>query len=412
MDTNNGTAYRVSPTPSSGSNLTSPISPVSVTGPPAESGLPPSRPSAAHTAISQTVAITPALTSPRISQAPSTLHSPSVGNDSASRPTTAGSRSHVASLRSPAFLTPMSSQRLQAHRGQWPSPPPIGQTRENSFESEDHFRNPSHRDSSETATTARERSGPGGLHTQYYEDEGTVAPASRASLETERTEQPHDQNLATAPTNSRLVNTDFRHDAAQSVETFNDTNGAQKSASLEPKNEHIADHESASKSRSPREFVAAFRGRGGEEYMKASGHEKLSSLDSSSSKKLPPSVQKSNNVSAAQDDMKFLGRNWEYFDGNTIFFLNGRLQTARDRPIVVATGLAIILPSILFYIFGYVRMRMLSTCANCCQCTLALASRLCRSADTVQLFALCHHVRLLPCLLFRSRCEYILVSFV
>ena len=37
------------------------------------------------------------------------------------RPTTGGSRTHVPSVTSRAFFAPMSSQRLQAHRGQRPN---------------------------------------------------------------------------------------------------------------------------------------------------------------------------------------------------------------------------------------------------------------------------------------------------
>ena len=49
---------------------------------------------------------------------------------------------------------------------------------------------------------------------------------------------------------------------------------------------------------------------------------------------------------------KNLGRNYEYFTGNTIFWLGGRLQNARDKPIVLATAIIIIVPSILFFVFS------------------------------------------------------------
>lgn len=47
-----------------------------------------------------------------------------------------------------------------------------------------------------------------------------------------------------------------------------------------------------------------------------------------------------------------LGKNWEYFDGNTLFFFGGRLQTAKDRPIAIATAILVILPAILFFVFS------------------------------------------------------------
>lgn len=45
-------------------------------------------------------------------------------------------------------------------------------------------------------------------------------------------------------------------------------------------------------------------------------------------------------------------RNHEFFQGNTIFCLGGRLQNARDRPLNIATGVILILPAILFFVFS------------------------------------------------------------
>lgn len=46
------------------------------------------------------------------------------------------------------------------------------------------------------------------------------------------------------------------------------------------------------------------------------------------------------------------GKNYEYFEGNTTFWWGGRLQNSRDRPINVGTGIVIIIPTILFFIFS------------------------------------------------------------
>ena len=46
------------------------------------------------------------------------------------------------------------------------------------------------------------------------------------------------------------------------------------------------------------------------------------------------------------------GYNYEYFAGNTFFFLRGRAQNTRDRPINLASALFVIAPSILFLIFS------------------------------------------------------------
>lgn len=47
-----------------------------------------------------------------------------------------------------------------------------------------------------------------------------------------------------------------------------------------------------------------------------------------------------------------LGKNYEYFEGNNIFWLGGRIQNARDRPFNILTGVLIVLPSILFFVFS------------------------------------------------------------
>jgi palmitoyltransferase ZDHHC9/14/18 len=49
---------------------------------------------------------------------------------------------------------------------------------------------------------------------------------------------------------------------------------------------------------------------------------------------------------------KRLGNNYQYFNGNTVFILGGRLQNARSRPINIGTGLLVILPSVLFFVFS------------------------------------------------------------
>lgn len=47
-----------------------------------------------------------------------------------------------------------------------------------------------------------------------------------------------------------------------------------------------------------------------------------------------------------------LGRNYEYFEGNNVFWLGGRLQNARDRPMNIFTGILLVVPAILFFVFS------------------------------------------------------------
>lgn len=75
------------------------------------------------------------------------------------------------------------------------------------------------------------------------------------------------------------------------------------------------------------------------------GHEHLSSAGSSPGPldvKKPP-LPKANP-----------GKNYEYFLGNTFFCGGGRFQNSRDKPVNIATGLLIVVPSALFFAFSYV----------------------------------------------------------
>lgn len=49
------------------------------------------------------------------------------------------------------------------------------------------------------------------------------------------------------------------------------------------------------------------------------------------------------------------GKNYQYFEGNTVFAMGGRLQNARDRPVNIATGILVVLPAVLFFIFSWVK---------------------------------------------------------
>jgi palmitoyltransferase ZDHHC9/14/18 len=74
------------------------------------------------------------------------------------------------------------------------------------------------------------------------------------------------------------------------------------------------------------------------------GHEKLTSAESS------PRVSRRE---ATKEVVKQeLGKNYEYFSGNTAFCWGGRLQNTRDRPVNVATAILILVPGGLFFGFS------------------------------------------------------------
>ena len=74
------------------------------------------------------------------------------------------------------------------------------------------------------------------------------------------------------------------------------------------------------------------------------GHQPLSS--NATSPRYPPDGNSKVAMKSA------LGKNYEYFEGNTIFWLGGRLQNARDRPINIATAVFLILPAVLFFVYS------------------------------------------------------------
>jgi palmitoyltransferase ZDHHC9/14/18 len=76
------------------------------------------------------------------------------------------------------------------------------------------------------------------------------------------------------------------------------------------------------------------------------GHEKLTSAESS-----PRMYLKDSTKEKVKNE---LGKNYQYFSGNTVFCWGGRLQNTRDRPVNIATGLFIVIPSALFFGFSYV----------------------------------------------------------
>lgn len=75
-------------------------------------------------------------------------------------------------------------------------------------------------------------------------------------------------------------------------------------------------------------------------------HERLSSVASSS-----PRSMKDHKAPAPPAN---LGKNYEYFTGNTVFWGSGRFQNSRDRPVNIATGLLIVLPVALFLAYSCV----------------------------------------------------------
>lgn len=80
------------------------------------------------------------------------------------------------------------------------------------------------------------------------------------------------------------------------------------------------------------------------------GGEKLESV--SSSPHLAPESKTARPSTKTEKLKSKLGRNHEYFEGNTVFCLGGRLQNSKQRPVNIATGSFVVIPSALFFGFS------------------------------------------------------------
>ncbi|KAF2205892.1 hypothetical protein GQ43DRAFT_384882 [Delitschia confertaspora ATCC 74209] len=305
---------------------------VGMSGPVGEPGLPPSRRTSVATTHSGG-------NQQRWSQALHLRRGPSVGGSGGgqSRPTTAASRTHVPNLAGHAFFRPMSSQRLQAQRGQRP-PSYLGQSSMYSEGTSDTGSN-LNRQSFASNQTMKNTLGLVGLH---HDSDHQYPPPSRGTDVTDRT-IPDRTTANTTPTGVETVRSGGEsitplQRPTQSRPTHLDLSHAQKQ---EPS-------KLPTPSKSPHSFRSSFllpsRGTGSNQKGPQPGHEKLSSAASS-----PRMSKKEITKQAVQ---KELGRNYEYFSGNTVFCGGGRLQNTRDRPVNIATALLILVPAGLFFGFS------------------------------------------------------------
>lgn len=263
-----------------------------------------------------------------------------------SRPTSSRSRSHVPSLTSHAFFHPLSSQKLQAQRGGAGAPRPSTLTQQGGFkdvplESADATAEGGQRQSIISNPMA-------GLDRRLT-DEGEMRPPP--SRGTEFTEQETLDRITanTSPTHG--------HTATGSL-----TDSVRPLQSKKPSHLNVRlDRENRGNlptpSKSPRSFRSSFLlpGRSGDGQSTPnrvpSGAEKLSSA--ASSPRLNPlgagKPADSANLTAANTNAGYV---FQYFEGNTVFCLGGRFQNTRHRPVNIATGLMIVVPAVLFFIFS------------------------------------------------------------
>ncbi|KAI1079648.1 zf-DHHC-domain-containing protein [Whalleya microplaca] len=295
-----------------------------------------SRPGTARTAMSSSRGGWPQGTPLRIGLQRGSIS----GSVSSARPGSSTSRSHVP-LTSHAFFHPMSSQKLQAQRG---APrPPTAQHRSSVEEFPDD-------DQSHVAPQGATTSRPVARVVHSVTDDGDVRPPP--SRGTEVTE-PYDRITATtSPTHGHYP----AGSLTESVRPLQRKKPEGRALTLDV--DQSMSYRNGANLPSPMKSPRSFRsnlflpGKGEATSTPTNrdmhGAEKLSS--GAPSPQLTPSVPDTHPPKLrVKDKAPGHGRNWEYFEGNTVFFIGGRLQNTRHRPINIATGFFVVLPAILFF---------------------------------------------------------------
>lgn len=251
-----------------------------------------------------------------------------------SRPQSAisrSSRSHVPALASQAFFHPMSSQRLQAQRGN--RPVVFQQTNHTNFDGY-----------SETGSNINRHSTGSNMTDQRVATAQAGNELPPPSRDTEFTEQDDRLTRTASPTG---------YATAQSIGESERPLQAQV-ANVRPNQLNLGKNYNQSAGplkpieRSPRSFRASFLipSRNGASPRSASnGRQRLGSTPA------PPIAADTDTSTQGAPEA---GINYEYFDGNIVFCWGGRLQNTRDRPINIVTAIIVLLPSALFFTYSYV----------------------------------------------------------
>ncbi|MCJ1299128.1 Eukaryotic peptide chain release factor GTP-binding subunit [Hypocenomyce scalaris] len=298
---------------------------------------------------------------------------------SAASRTSRTSRTHVPSITSHAFFRPMSSQRLQAQRGTRPSTKDQDQDQSRSVASRDEsmYEYPYH----EAGTPPnRQSASAGSVHTlrpsplihqgHGQENANDAVPPSRG---TEFTEDDHEHGHGPkhGPGAGHEHDRDYAPDRTTAtaspngegtVQSLDDSvrplhNKASSSNTTKPTHLNMdimyqQGHAPPSPlQKSPHSFRSNFLRSGKGEsparngtHTQTQNHARLDSYSAS---------QRSTQSKMAQQGGSDAGlRNYQYFSGNTVFCWGGRLQNTRDRPMNLATGFLVILPSVLFLVFS------------------------------------------------------------
>jgi palmitoyltransferase ZDHHC9/14/18 len=236
------------------------------------------------------------------------------------------SRTHVPSLTSHAFFRPMSSQRLQAQRGGRPST--AGQTEDTNGGLKASIYAGKRRSLGSNAGPIIENVDddlppPPSRGTNFSENE----PLDRRSINASPTGHNTIQSTGESTRPLRGLPLTGRQSLSEHTQDFNAFRGQSKptgsfrSSFLLPMRRDISNH--------------------------AESNLHVDRQPSSDMKTEYSTPGKSSPRSG-----RLPSKNYHHFSGNTAFFWGGRLQNTKDRPINIATGTLVVLPSILFLVFA------------------------------------------------------------
>jgi palmitoyltransferase ZDHHC9/14/18 len=274
------------------------------------------------------------------------------GSTMSGRSPSTTSRSHVPSLTSHAFFHPMSSQKLQAQRGAARQPPNLARPPP-ATESE-----PREAVAANTAPQAPAESSSSNPITQIARptsDDSAIQrpPPSRGSEMTGQ--ETLDRITAnTSPTHGHYP----AGSLSESVRPLQQKKTAEnKNLSVRVDKSYKSSGNLPTPVKSPRSFRSSFllptKGDSSQAgNRKIQGGEKLDSV--SSTPQLSPTEAGGKGKGKGKQEKLSLriGRNFEYFEGNTVFFLGGRWQNSRSSPVNIATAIFFLVPSVLFFIFS------------------------------------------------------------
>ncbi|KAL2364189.1 Eukaryotic peptide chain release factor GTP-binding subunit [Blastomyces dermatitidis] len=268
---------------------------------------------------------------------PPARNSMAATNHSTSRPLSSSSRmsrTHIPSLTAHGFFRPMSSQRLQAQRSGRPA------------NNNNHHAAPTSTEDGMSDVGSQKRRSLLSNHTILYggpsSHENELPPPSRGTEFTDPVIPDRGTSNA-SPTGNTTVRS-----LGESVRLLHDRSQKAAPSHLNlGKNYNKPSSSQDNAQKSPMSFRSGFLMPGksdGQDRRDSRNHERLSSAAST-----PGSVLQKGFKS---EDKPNLGKNYEYFAGNTVFCGGGRFQNSRDKPVNIATGIMVVLPAALFFAYS------------------------------------------------------------